>query len=227
MPAYSAQVITPHLVEPSEFIAAVQPLLERKDATGLQALLRARWTHEQIKAILDSDDIDARKVACLALALVGGKCAIPCLSRQLQHSDPVINQMAEHALWAIWLRCGADEANQALCHGMRAMNCKDMDGAVASFTQAIELDPTFAEAYNQRAIVWFLTERYEESISDCRHAVRQMPCHFGAWAGMGHCHAQQGRMPEAVECYEKAISINPHLDGVREALLELTRPQGR
>jgi tetratricopeptide (TPR) repeat protein len=215
-------VITPHLIEPSEFIAAVQPLLERKDATGLQALLRARWTHEQIKAILDSDDIDARKVACLALALVGGKCAIPCLSRQLQHPDPVVNQMAEHALWSIWLHGGTDEANRELCRGMRAMNQKDMEGAVGRFTRAIELDPNFAEAYNQRAIAKFLAERYEESILDCREAVRKMDCHFGAWAGMGHCHAQQGRMAEAVECYEKAISINPHLDGIREALVEMT-----
>jgi len=48
-----------------------------------------------------------------------------------------------------------------------------------------------------------------------------MPCHFGAWAGMGHCHAHVGRLDEALKSYERALSINPHLDGVREAVNEL------
>jgi tetratricopeptide (TPR) repeat protein len=91
------------------------------------------------------------------------------------------------------------------------------------FTRATELDPTFAEAYNQRAITKYLNERYEESIADCREAVERMPCHFGALAGLGHCHAHQGRLAEAVACYERALEINPHLDGIREAIAELKR----
>ena len=83
------------------------------------------------------------------------------------------------------------------------------------------MDPDFAEAYNQRAIAKYLQERYEESIRDCRRAVERMPCHFGAWAGMGHCHAHQGRAAEAIEAYERALLINPHLEGIRQAVDEL------
>jgi len=36
-----------------------------------------------------------------------------------------------------------------------------------------------------------------------------MPCHFGAWAGLGHCYAHEGRLAEAVEAYERALEINP------------------
>jgi cytochrome c-type biogenesis protein CcmH/NrfG len=48
-----------------------------------------------------------------------------------------------------------------------------------------------------------------------------MPCHFGAWAGLGHCYAHEGQLAEAVEAYERALAINPHLEGVRQAVEEM------
>src|SRR5690349_14343955 len=209
------------LIDPDEFIAVVQPLLEQQDAQGLLQTLRSRYKHEQIKAILTSDHHDARKVAALALGLVGGKCCVEELARQLTDKDPVVNQMAEHALWTIWFRCGTSEANHELCRGTKALNRRELDKAIEHFSRAIELDPSFAEAYNQRAIAKFLAERYEACIEDCHQAVQRMPCHFGAWAGMGHCHAHVGRLDEALSSYERALAINPHLDGVREAVEEL------
>lgn len=210
--------MTQQTVDPSQFVQAIQPLLECQDAAALQELLRSRWSYDQIKSILQSDHLDARKVACLALGLVGGKCCIKGLADQLKHRDPVVNQMAEHALWSIWLRSGTPQANHELCRGTRAMNRRDFAAAVQRFTRAIELDPTFAEAFNQRAIAKYLLERYEESIADCREAIERMPYHFGAWAGMGHCHAHQGRMSEAVQSYERALEINPHLEQIRETI---------
>jgi tetratricopeptide (TPR) repeat protein len=208
-------------IDPCEFVAAVQPLLERQDTQGLTELLRSRYSREQIKAILTSDDVDARKVAALALSLVGGKCCVDELARELRHPDPVVNQMAEHALWSIWLRCGSKEANHELCRGTKALNRREFQQAIDHFTRAIELDPTFAEAYNQRAIAKYLCEQHGPCMEDCLEAVKRMPCHFGAWAGLGHCHAHEGRMEQAVECYERALTINPHLDGLKQAVAEM------
>jgi tetratricopeptide (TPR) repeat protein len=111
-----------------------------------------------------------------------------------------------------------------LCRGSKALNRRDFDRAMEHFSRAIELDPTFAEAYNQRAIVHYLREAYEDSIADCLRTIERMPCHFGAWAGMGHCHAHGGRLAEAVRCYEKALKINPHLEGARQAVQEMRGP---
>jgi tetratricopeptide (TPR) repeat protein len=52
-----------------------------------------------------------------------------------------------------------------------------------------------------------------------------MPCHFGAWAGLGHCHAHEGRFTQALQCYQQALSINPHLTCLAETCDEL-RQQG-
>ena len=48
-----------------------------------------------------------------------------------------------------------------------------------------------------------------------------MPCHFGAWAGMGHCYAHLGKHDEAIRSYEKALEINPRLEGVRQGIESL------
>ena len=208
-------------INPAEFVASVQPLLEAQDPDALLKLLKSRWDRQQIVSLLTCECCDTRKVAALALALVGGKCCLQDLGNQLNHPDPVVNQMAEHAMWSIWLRCGTPEANHELCCGTRALNRGDYELATCHFTHAIELDPTFAEAYNQRAIVKYLQERYCESLEDCTQTVERMPCHFGAWAGMGHCHAHIGRISEAVECYQKALAINPRLTGIKQALCEL------
>jgi HEAT repeat protein len=113
-------------IQPEEFLAAVKPLLERQDLCGLLALLKTRWTAKQIVDLLKSRHCDTRKVAALALGLVGGKCCLGPLADQLKDPDPVVNEMAEHALWSIWFRSGNEEANQLLCKGAQAMDDRNL-----------------------------------------------------------------------------------------------------
>ena len=203
-----------------QFVHDVEPLLARQDIGGLIRLL-ARYDCQQICALLSSPQDDARKVAALALALVGQEQAVPALAEHLRDADPMVNQMAEHALWSIWFRGGTREANDHLIRGSECLNSRDLDEAFEHFSAAIKLCPTFAEAYNQRATVHYLQERFEESLHDCRKAVELMPCHFGAWAGMGHCHAHRGELKAALSCYRRALAINTHLQCVGEMIHEL------
>jgi len=48
-----------------------------------------------------------------------------------------------------------------------------------------------------------------------------MPCHFGAWAGMGHCFLHEGRLDKARQCYAQALKINPHLDCLKQTIAEI------
>jgi len=199
----------------------VQPLLCSKDLKGLCAALQANWTEEQILRLLKGKHADARKVAALALGLLGDQSCIEALAEQLADPDPMVNQMAEHALWSIWVRCGICAANREIMKGLDALNHRKFDVAVRAFSRAIELDPDFAEAYNQRAIAHYLKEEWEESAQDCRKTIELMSCHFGAWAGLGHCYAHMNRHDEAIEAYEHALEINPHLTCVRDTVAEL------
>lgn len=212
-------------VDPHRFVQDVQPILARQDTAGLLRLLASRYTPERIYGLLNSPDDDARKVAALALALVGGPEAIPPLAEHLRDLDPMVNEMAEHALWSIWFRGGTPEANAHLVRGSEALERRDLQRAIEHFSAAIALCPDFAEAYNQRAIAFFLQERFEESLRDGRRAVELMPCHFGAWAGMGHCHANRREFEATLNCYRRALSINPHLQCVSEMISALQSRQ--
>jgi len=208
-------------IDAREFVTAVKPLLERRDLPGLVRLLSGKWTAAQIVSLLHADCCDTRKVAALSLSLVGCRECLPDLVRQLRDPDPMINQMAEHAVWSIWFRMGTPQANCEVHRGVKAMDRRDFDAAVEHFTRAIGLSPTFAEAYNQRATAHYLLERYDDSIADALAAVQHCPEHFGAWAGLGHCYACLGQINPAIEAYERALSINPRLECLHEAIAEL------
>ena len=214
--------------EVAAFVSDVEPLLERNDLQGLFDCLSRRYGQRRICQFLACEDADARKVAALCLSLVGTAEAIRELAEHLRDADPMVNQMAEHALWSIWFRGGTPEANAHLLRGSEALNDRQIERAHEHFTAALTICPDFPEAYNQRAIGHYLCERFDESIADGRMAVRLMPCHFGAWAGKGHCYAQRGEREAALRCYHRAVLINPHLDCVIEMIRELEgeRPTG-
>jgi tetratricopeptide (TPR) repeat protein len=214
-------VASPGPINPDCFIRLVHPRLERQDLPGLLTLLKTKWSYEQIRSLLRSDHTDARKVALLALGLVAPSCCIPELAHHLKDADKMVNEMAEHALWSVWFRAGNDRANHELARGAQAMERRNFEHAIEHFDRAIEACPTFAEAYNQRALANYLMERYEQSIPDCERAVELMPCHFGALAGLGHSFAHLGRNREAVEAYEQALEVNPHLECIRQTVEHL------
>jgi tetratricopeptide (TPR) repeat protein len=224
--AYTLAVSGDNSMNAADFMLAVQPLLQAQDLQGLVELLRRRWSPEQITSFLSDPHLDARKVAALCLSLVGGNCCIGALTQVLKDPDPTVNEMAEHALWSVWFRSGSTEANHQMAQGVKAIQSMDYVHAMTHFQHALDESPDCAEAYNQRAIALYLLERYDESIDDARHAVELMPCHFGAWAGIGHCHAHMGRLAEAVEAYQRALEINPHLHCLREAICEISKVGG-
>ena len=192
-------------IDPQEFVASVSPILEAQDPAALLKLLETRWSCEQITGLLLADCCDVRKVAALALALIGGQRCLKALSAQLKDPDPMVNQMCEHALWSIWFRLGTPDANHQLCRGMRALNRGDHEHALSHFDRAIELDPKFAEAYNQRAIVKYLQERYDESLEELPEDGRADVMSF--WRLVGH--GPLLRSPRATEESDRILRKSP------------------
>lgn len=210
-------------INPEQFIQQVQPLLESSDLPGLMRCIKDHWTPTQIISLFNDSNVDARKIAALVLGFVGERASIEPLANQLRDCDPMLNRMAEHSLWSIWFRCGCTTANQELLKGSRSLDDRDFDLAIRHFSRAIQIDPTFAEAYNQRALANYLKEDFEPSIADCNKVIELMPLHFGAWAGLGHCYAHTNQIDQAINAYTRALEINPHLDCIQEALAELRK----
>jgi tetratricopeptide (TPR) repeat protein len=213
-------------VDPKHFVSLVQPALQAQDWDRLMKTLKSHWTSDQILSLLSCGDCDARKIAALAIGLVGQSCCLPDLQRKLLDHDHMVVKMAEHAMWQIWFRGGAcDQANKHLARGAECLNRQELDKAIEHLNRAISLSPDFAEAYNQRAIAHYLAERYEDSVADSKKVVKLMPLHFGAWSGLGHAYLAMGKLDEAQAAYERALELNPHLDCIAELVQEL-REQG-
>src|SRR5439155_11079221 len=121
VPTLLAEMDVTAAIDPEQFIRAVQPLLERQDVNGLLSLLHSRWSCDQLRTLLHSNHLDAKKVALLAIGLVGTPRTVPELAVELRHADRMVNEMAEHALWSVWFRSGTPQANHELARGAQAI----------------------------------------------------------------------------------------------------------
>jgi tetratricopeptide (TPR) repeat protein len=207
-----------NMIDEKTFIELVRPALALGDATALAKEVQMRWKPCQVGWLLESKDLDVRRVAAVTLGLIGTHKQVGVLAKALHDSDDCVNSMAEHSLWSIWFRLGKPETAKPFQAGLAMIESENYHGAIDSFRQAASLDKDFAEAYNQCAIAHYFLGEYDEAIEDCHQALKLMPCHFGAMSGIGHCYSEKGDCTNALEYYRKALEINPRMDEIRDVV---------
>lgn len=210
-----------------EFLSVVRPALDGGDAEALACAVADRWSARDICCLLGHRDADVRATVVVTLGIVGDRSVVGCLIRCLHDNDVRVNQFAEDALWSIWFRIGNAAAYDTFHQGVMALADDDWDVAISAFEHAVAADPEFAEAYNQLAIAHYLSGDWNASIEACRKTLALMPTHFGAMAGLGHCYAHVGKPQQAIDCYRRALSINPRMAPIREAMRDLQAEQGK
>lgn len=136
--------------------------------------------------------------------------------------DPLEARLAEQRIWRVWMASGDDTVNLLMQQGTAAMSAQDLKTAFRIFTDMIQIAPEFAEGWNKRATVLYLLGAYPESIADIDRTLELEPRHFGALAGLGLCNAELDHEEAALDAFERALAVNPHLDGAR-ANAELMR----
>ena len=209
--------------ESARFMRELQHLLGGAKLQGAVDILLSSWPQEKLVALLEDKDAAVRRLTALSLSLVGDLGAVKPLAAALHDADATVNEAAEHALWGIWFRSGKGRSLNHLKCGLDHLKHNNFETAIEKFSLAIEADPGFSEAFNQRAIAYYLEERYDESIRDCRRVLSLMPQHFGAMAGMGHCYAHIGNMTDAARCYEKSLAVNPRQECIAQSLEKIQR----
>jgi tetratricopeptide (TPR) repeat protein len=78
--------------------------------------------------------------------------------------------------------------------------------------------PQFAEAWNQRAIIYFRMEDFAHAVSDCEQVIKLNPYHFGALSGMGQAFMKMRKPRAALKAFRTAYQLNPTLAGVEETI---------
>ena len=79
------------------------------------------------------------------------------------------------------------------------------------YTKAIELDPEFVNAYNNRGYAYINLGEYQKAIDDCSKAVEIDPKLASAYNNRGVAYINLGKYQKAIDDCSKAIEIDPKL----------------
>lgn len=178
-----------------------------------------RWYSEAtLTRLLGSPDAEVRRAAVFALSLVGRMSVNSALAARLVDEDAEVRRFASEALWSVWFRGGDDEQIRRL---QEAVNQKNLKRALERVDQLILESGDYAEAFNQRAVLYYRMGDFHRAIADCEKVLKLNPHHFGAAAGMGQCYVRLKKPRAALRAFRSAYRINPNLDDVKEAIQSL------
>ena len=79
------------------------------------------------------------------------------------------------------------------------------------FSEIINLDESWAEAWNKRATVFYLIGEFKKSQDDIDKVLAIEARHFGALAGQGLVNIQLKNYEKAILSYEQAKEIHPSM----------------
>jgi len=124
----------------------------------------------------------------------------------------------EDLIWAIWCEHADTGAAEQMQRAITAIASGDHDGAGKLLDDLCARQPEWAEAWNKRATLHYVTDRHELSLNDIQQTLLREPRHFGALSGFGQICLQHGDAQSARIAFATALRINPHLAQVRGML---------
>ena len=115
------------------------------------------------------------------------------------------------------------EISTMMSRAIERIRWQELDAALEILNEIVTRAPDYAEAWNQRATVYFLLGQYEKSLSDVAETLEREPRHFGALAGRGIIRMRQGKPALGYQSILAAMEFNPYLRE-RELVPEEFRP---
>ena len=127
----------------------------------------------------------------------------------------------ERMIVEMWMESGSDTIDLLMRWTLRAMDDKDYPLALDFLDRITTLNPDYAEGWNKRATVYFLTDDYAKSLADLERVLALEPRHFAALSGLGTILSEIGDDRQAAVAYRRALELDPHLENVQDALDEI------
>lgn len=144
------------------------------------------------------------------------------LLRNLKDPSADVRQVATEALWKHWYTQKGAYGAQILVRSQMMLEAGNLQAAESLLTETVRDLPDFAEAWNRRAVLYYVQKRYWRSIADCEKVVELVPYHFGALHGLGLCHAALGNYFAAIQSCRKALAVQPFASINERLILECT-----
>src|SRR6266481_6790746 len=93
--------------------------------------------------------------------------------------------------------------------GLKKQQAGNLDGAIAAYSRAIELNPNYTEAYNNRGNVKGAKEDHDGAIADLNHAIELNPKYAKAYYNRGNVKGDKGDHDGAIADFDRAIELDP------------------
>jgi tetratricopeptide (TPR) repeat protein len=108
-------------------------------------------------------------------------------------------------------KLGAETPNGYTLRGIVRGDKGDLDGAIADFSRALELDPKFAKALYNRGTVRRKKGDLEGSITDFNRAIECDPNMAAPWTSRGLTLRKMGDLEGAIADHTRAIELSPEM----------------
>jgi tetratricopeptide (TPR) repeat protein len=135
--------------------------------------------------------------------------------------DEATAKAIEDRIWAIWISSGSDTCNLLMSRVKDATDDRDYDLAIKLLDAIVRIKPDYVEAWNRRATLRYIKHDYGLALADIREVLAREPRHFGALAGLGLILQDIGDDKHALQAYQAALAIDPHLRNLSDVVKTL------
>lgn len=175
------------------------------------ALAQPIVTREDALDKLSDASAQRRAEAVLWFVKNGTRADDVQLLPRLGDESRAVRQLAEQGMWVLWSRSGDAEIDALMEKGAALIRIRQFKDAIATYSEVIRRKPDFAEGWNKRATVLFLTGDLAASLADCDQVMKRNPYHFGALSGYGQIYFQMKDYDKAIAYWQRALKVNPNL----------------
>jgi len=135
--------------------------------------------------------------------------------------DEASAKAIEDRIWAIWMSSDSDTCNLLMSRVKDATDDKDYELAIKLLNAIVTIKPDYVEAWNRRATLHYINHEYGRALADIREVLAREPRHFGALAGLGLILQDIGDDKHALQAYQAALAIDPHLRNLPDVVKTL------
>ena len=146
------------------------------------------------------------------------------LFNQLERTNNSKNAtLLEERIWSIWNKHPTNnKLTERLEFGTELMQYGNYNYALKVFSNILESDPKWSEAWNKRATVYFLMSQFTNSLNDIDKVLDIEPRHFGALSGQTRIFIKLQEYEKAIKSIENALKFYPSFKS-RELIPEIER----
>ena len=168
-----------------------------------------------------------KKVICLLIIFLIPNLSLALEFKKIKKEAVVTNsktaELLEKKIWDIWNEHPNNmELTQKLELGTELMQYGDYNYALKVFSNILENDPKWSEAWNKRATVYFLMSQFKNSLNDIDKVLVIEPRHFGALSGQARIFIKLQEYEKAIKSIESALKFHPSFKS-RELIPEIER----